>query len=122
MLAGLRFARAVLRFSPSAQSHHRISSMSTAPTAATNSAKRVKMGKKIGTHSGTFHCDEALGCYLLQQTSKYAGAEIVRTRDPAVLAELDVVIDVGGVYDPGTESYFIIRNVSLSIKYLSKKN
>jgi hypothetical protein len=97
MLPGLRFARAVLRITPSAPNLR----MKTTATAATNSAKRAKMGKKIGTHSGTFHCDEALGCYLLQQTSKYAGAEIVRTRDPAVLAELDVVIDVGGVYDPG---------------------
>ena len=24
---------------------------------------------RIGTHSGTFHCDEALGCFLLQQLS-----------------------------------------------------
>jgi uncharacterized UPF0160 family protein len=23
---------------------------------------------KIGTHDGTFHCDEALGCFLLQRT------------------------------------------------------
>ena len=23
---------------------------------------------KIGTHSGTFHCDEALGCFLLRRT------------------------------------------------------
>lgn len=98
MLVGLRFARAVLRNSPSGP-HIR---MLTATAAANNSAKRAKMAKKIGTHSGTFHCDEALGCYLLQQTSKYSGAEIVRSRDPAVLAELDVVIDVGGVYDPGT--------------------
>jgi len=98
MLLGLPFARAVLKISPSAP-HLR---MLTATAAATNSTKRVKMAKKIGTHSGTFHCDEALGCYLLQQTSKYSGAEIIRTRDPAVLAELDVVIDVGGVYDPGT--------------------
>ena len=75
--------------------------MSTAAAAIPNSAKRTKMAKKIGTHSGTFHCDEALGCFLLQQTSKFAGAEIIRTRDPAVLTELDVVIDVGGVYDPG---------------------
>ena len=58
------------------------------------------MGLKIGTHSGSFHCDEALGCFLLHQTAKFAGAEIVRTRDPETLAQLDVVIDVGGVYDP----------------------
>lgn len=56
--------------------------------------------KRIGTHSGTFHCDEALGCFLLQQTSKFRDSDIIRTRDPSVLQELDVVIDVGGEYDP----------------------
>jgi hypothetical protein len=29
------------------------------------SAKRK--ANTIGTHSGTFHCDEALGCFLLHQ-------------------------------------------------------
>jgi len=64
-----------------------------------------KMGKKIGTHDGTFHCDEALGCFLLQRTKEFEGAEIVRSRDPAVLAEADVVIDVGAVYDPATNRF-----------------
>lgn len=56
---------------------------------------------RIGTHSGSFHCDEALGCFLLRQTKVYKDAEIVRTRDESVLSELDIVIDVGGIYDPG---------------------
>ena len=30
----------------------------------------------------------------------FQGAEIVRTRDEAALEPLDVVLDVGGVYDP----------------------
>ncbi|PRW61099.1 UPF0160 -like [Chlorella sorokiniana] len=57
------------------------------------------MALKIGTHSGSFHCDEALGCFLLQQTQRFAGAEVVRSRDPELLKTLDVVVDVGGVYD-----------------------
>jgi hypothetical protein len=57
---------------------------------------------KIATHSGSFHCDEALGCYLLRLTPEFAEGEIVRSRDPEVLKECDVVIDVGGVYDPAT--------------------
>ena len=57
---------------------------------------------QIGTHDGTFHCDEALGCYLLQKTERYKGAEVVRTRDQNKLKDLDIVIDVGGVYDPST--------------------
>ena len=70
-------------------------------SAASADGNKRKMGPTIGTHSGTFHCDEALGCFLLQQTAAFKGAEIVRTRDPEVLSGLDVVIDVGGVYDPG---------------------
>ena len=55
----------------------------------------------IGTHSGTFHCDEALGCYLLKLTDQYKSAEVVRTRAPDTLQTLDIVIDVGGEYSPG---------------------
>lgn len=61
--------------------------------------------KRVGTHNGTFHCDEALGCYMIRRTAKYAGAEIVRTRDPQVLDTLDAVLDVGGVYDPSRDRF-----------------
>lgn len=60
-----------------------------------------RKAKFIGTHSGTFHCDEAMGCWLLKQTDDFRDAEVVRTRDPAVLDTLDIVLDVGGEYDPG---------------------
>lgn len=40
---------------------------------------------KIGTHSGTFHCDEAMGVFMLRQTAQFADAEVVRSRDPEVL-------------------------------------
>ena len=58
-----------------------------------------KMAPTIGTHSA-FHCDEALGCFLLKRTKLLKDAGVVRSRDPAVLKDCDVVIDVGGVYDP----------------------
>ncbi|NXU11506.1 MYG1 protein, partial [Pardalotus punctatus] len=32
-------------------------------------------------------------------------AQIVRTRDPQLLAQCDVVVDVGGEYDPGRHRY-----------------
>ncbi|KAK9867644.1 hypothetical protein WJX84_000102 [Apatococcus fuscideae] len=60
---------------------------------------------QIGTHSGTFHCDEALGCFLLNQTDTFEDASVVRSRDPAVLDTLDIVIDVGGTYEPGRQRY-----------------
>jgi uncharacterized UPF0160 family protein len=39
-----------------------------------NPAKRQKSTKVIGTHNGTFHCDEALAVFLLRQTATYAHA------------------------------------------------
>lgn len=100
---------------------------------------------KIGTHSGTFHCDEALGCFMLKQTNEFKDCGIVRwayhvllqrlncsktahnlhcsgrqcavgayvadgscgcrSRDPAVLGDCDVVVDVGGVYEPANNRF-----------------
>uniref|UniRef100_A0A674H1V2 MYG1 exonuclease n=1 Tax=Taeniopygia guttata TaxID=59729 RepID=A0A674H1V2_TAEGU len=60
---------------------------------------------RIGTHDGTFHCDEALACFLLRLLPRYRDAEIVRTRDPQLLAACDVLVDVGGEYDPGRHRY-----------------
>ncbi|XP_061893629.1 UPF0160 protein MYG1, mitochondrial isoform X1 [Entelurus aequoreus] len=61
--------------------------------------------KKIGTHNGTFHCDEVLACFFLRQLAHYKDAEIVRTRDPTLLADCDIVVDVGGVFDPKRHRY-----------------
>jgi len=36
------------------------------------------MSKKIGTHSGVFHCDEVVACNLLKRLPEYRDAEIVR--------------------------------------------
>lgn len=42
--------------------------------------------KRIGTHSGHFHCDEVLACAMLTNyVPDYRDAEIVRSRDPKVL-------------------------------------
>lgn len=64
--------------------------------------KKIRTMPTIATHSGSFHCDEALGCWLLQRTDQFKAAEIIRSRDPAILATADIVIDVGGVYDEAT--------------------
>lgn len=55
---------------------------------------------KICTHSGNFHCDEALAIALLKLLPEYSDATIIRTRDQAVIDGCDVVVDVGNVYDP----------------------
>ncbi|XP_065863122.1 uncharacterized protein [Euphorbia lathyris] len=56
--------------------------------------------KLVGTHDGSFHCDEALACFILRLTSSFSNAQIIRTRDPQVLDKLDAVLDVGGGYHP----------------------
>ncbi|KAL1553144.1 MYG1 protein-like isoform X2 [Salvia divinorum] len=61
--------------------------------------------KRVGTHDGKFHCDEALGCFMIRRTAKFHDADIVRSRDPLVLDKLDAVLDVGGVYDPSRDRY-----------------
>jgi len=63
------------------------------------------MAKTIGTHSGTFHCDEALACFMLKQLPQFADAHITRTREAELLNQLDIIVDVGGVYDPARHRY-----------------
>lgn len=73
-------------------------------TGAGNGVQVVNSEKKssvIVTHDGTFHADEALACYMLQHhTAQYRDASITRTRDPSLIAEADIVVDVGAEYDP----------------------
>jgi uncharacterized UPF0160 family protein len=42
---------------------------------------------------------------MLKQTATFNQASLIRTRDPAKLAECTVVVDVGGVYDPAQHRY-----------------
>lgn len=55
--------------------------------------------KLIGTHSEAFHCDEVLATAMLLRTAEYKNAIIVRTRDQEIIDKLDIVCDVGGVFD-----------------------
>jgi len=56
---------------------------------------------RIGTHDGRFHCDEALACTMLKNyTAKFKNATVIRSRDPKVWDECDILVDVGGKYDP----------------------
>lgn len=54
--------------------------------------------KRIGSHSGSFHADDALGVAML--LALHPGAEIVRTRDASAWATCDALVDVGGEHDP----------------------
>ncbi|OBT65332.1 hypothetical protein VE03_04622 [Pseudogymnoascus sp. 23342-1-I1] len=70
---------------------------------AETTAKRLKTDSSIsvtiGTHNGHFHADEALAVYMLRLLPAYNSANLIRTRDPARLAECHTVVDVGGEYD-----------------------
>ena len=60
---------------------------------------------KIGTHSGHFHADEALACFLLKQLPEFASAEIVRSRDNKILDTCDIVVDVGARFEPENKRF-----------------
>ena len=60
---------------------------------------------RICTHNGAFHADEVLACTMLKLLPEYKSAEIVRTRDQSLIDECDVVVDVGGVFDPKRHRY-----------------
>ena len=54
----------------------------------------------IGTHDGTFHCDESLAVAMLKMTNEFKNAVVVRTRNPDLLAKCNIVVDVGARYEP----------------------
>ena len=56
----------------------------------------------IATHSGSFHCDEALATAMLRLLPQFAAAPIIRTRDADAIAACTIAVDVGGVYDAAT--------------------
>ncbi len=58
----------------------------------------------VATHNGPFHADDVMA-YALIRTFYDAEACIVRTRDPDRIDGADIVIDVGGVYDPSLQRF-----------------
>ncbi|TIA68746.1 hypothetical protein E3P77_02407 [Wallemia ichthyophaga] len=87
-------------------------------------SKKVKLdgqsSKTIGTHNGVFHADEALAVFLLRLLPEYkasrrfcrkllsqltTNAAVTRTRDINILNQMDIVVDVGDVYDHDKKRY-----------------
>ncbi|HEX2545070.1 MAG TPA: MYG1 family protein [Ramlibacter sp.] len=56
------------------------------------------MTTRIATHSGSFHADDVFGVTVL--TALHPDHEIIRSRDAAVIAGADFLVDVGGEWDP----------------------
>ncbi|MEX0917848.1 MAG: MYG1 family protein [Candidatus Paceibacterota bacterium] len=60
---------------------------------------------KVVTHSGSFHADDVFAVATLQLHFGVENVEVVRTRDESIIASADIVLDVGGVYDPEQQRY-----------------
>jgi len=54
--------------------------------------------KVIATHNGNFHADDVFSIAALKNI--FPSFTLVRTRDLEVIGNADIVIDVGGEYDP----------------------
>jgi uncharacterized UPF0160 family protein len=54
--------------------------------------------KTIATHNGNFHADDVFSIAALK--SIFPSFNLIRTRDLAIISQADIVIDVGGEYDP----------------------
>src|SRR3989344_194196 len=61
--------------------------------------------QKVITHSGPFHADDVFAVATLQLYFGVDNVEVTRTRDEAVVATGDVVLDVGGLYDPDRQRF-----------------
>ncbi len=57
------------------------------------------MPTTVATHDGPFHADDVMAVALIR-TFYDAEATVVRTRDPARIAQADLVVDVGAEYAP----------------------
>ena len=62
------------------------------------------MPLKLATHDGSFHADDVLAAALIRVFLD-PDAEVIRSRDPSVLAQADIVFDVGHVFDPSARRF-----------------
>ena len=59
--------------------------------------------KTIATHNGNFHADDVFSVAALK--SIFPDIKVIRTRDLELIAKADIVVDVGGEYDPETDRF-----------------
>ncbi|MCP3849151.1 MAG: MYG1 family protein [Gammaproteobacteria bacterium] len=59
--------------------------------------------KTIVTHNGNFHADDVFSIAAIKNV--FPSFNLVRTRDLELIAKADVVIDVGGEYEPDTNRF-----------------
>jgi len=56
------------------------------------------MHKTIATHNGIYHADDVFAVATLRLL--FPGSKVIRTREEALLKEADIIVDVGGMYEP----------------------
>lgn len=61
--------------------------------------------QKVVTHNGGFHADDVFAVATLQLHFGVENVEVVRTRDEAIITSGDIVVDVGGKYDPESQRF-----------------
>ena len=59
--------------------------------------------KTIATHNGNFHADDVFSIAALK--SIFPSFKLIRTRDLELIAKADIVVDVGGEYDPDADRF-----------------
>lgn len=59
--------------------------------------------KTIATHNGNFHADDVFSIAALK--SIFSTFKLIRTRDLDVISKADIVIDVGGEYEPDADRF-----------------
>ncbi|VAW80491.1 MYG1 protein [hydrothermal vent metagenome] len=59
--------------------------------------------KTIATHNGNFHADDVFSIAAFK--SIFPSFKLIRTRDLKLIAKADIVLDVGGEYDPDTDRF-----------------
>jgi len=59
--------------------------------------------KTIVTHNGNFHADDVFSIAALKSLFPYS--KLIRTRDLALIAKADIVVDVGSEYDAETDRF-----------------
>jgi uncharacterized UPF0160 family protein len=59
--------------------------------------------KTIATHNGNFHADDVFSIAALKRI--FPSYKLIRTRDLALIARADIVVDVGGEYDSDTDRF-----------------
>lgn len=63
------------------------------------------MAMRVATHSGSFHADDVFALAALSLLDDAGPLEVVRTRDPELLAAADLRVDVGQRNDPATGDF-----------------